>query len=432
MMIHRDISARKCVLLLAQLTLLVSIAKAAEFQQTPAVLCQPRAGLGNVLEKLAAGKDVRIGYFGGSITAANGWRPKTLAWFQQQFPKATISEINAAIGGTGSDLGVFRYQQDVLQHKPDLVFVEFSVNDSGAQPEDIYRCMEGIVRQTWRADPTTDLCFVYTFVVGFAKDLSGGLCPRSASADEHLAEYYGIPAINVALRIAQMGEEGKVVFQAAPNDNAPALAGKTVFSNDGVHPLDAGHDVYAQVISEAILERIQGHSKPGPHELKTPFRADNWEKAKLVPIDQKMLHGSWKVMDRQQGLGSCFSRQLPIIWEGTTPGDRIEFRFKGTMVGLYDLVGPDGGQLVWSIDGKANGPTPRFDSYCTYHRLASLRIAGDLEDKEHSVTLEIHPDQPDRSSVVDRIRNEPNFEPKSYEGTKAWIGYLMMIGEPID
>ena len=54
--------------------------------------------MGNVLAKLQAGKEVRIAYLGGSITAQNGWRPKTLGWFAETFPKAKVSEINAAIG----------------------------------------------------------------------------------------------------------------------------------------------------------------------------------------------------------------------------------------------------------------------------------------------------------------------------------------------
>ena len=39
--------------------------------------CHPRTGIGNTIEKLKAGKKVTVAYFGGSITAQNGWRPKT-------------------------------------------------------------------------------------------------------------------------------------------------------------------------------------------------------------------------------------------------------------------------------------------------------------------------------------------------------------------
>ena len=107
-----------------------------------------RSGLPNAFAKLRKGAQVRVAYLGGSITAQDGWRPKTLTWLRQQFPAADVSEINAAIGGTGSDLGVFRLKHDVLDHNPDLLFVEFAVHDSDASPGQIYRSMEGIVRQT--------------------------------------------------------------------------------------------------------------------------------------------------------------------------------------------------------------------------------------------------------------------------------------------
>jgi hypothetical protein len=149
-----------------------------------AVECRERGGLPNVYAKLKAGKEVRIAYLGGSITEQNGWRPKTLDWYRKQFPTAHIVEINAAIGGTGSDLGVYRVRQDVLGHQPDLLFVEFAVNDSGAPVDRILKAMEGIVRQTWRAQPTTDICFVYTLTEGMLGDLEGGKFPRAASVME--------------------------------------------------------------------------------------------------------------------------------------------------------------------------------------------------------------------------------------------------------
>jgi hypothetical protein len=115
--------------------------------------CSPRNGLPNFFAKAAAGADVKVAYLGGSITAQPGYRIKTLAHFKSEYPKAKFQEINAAIGGTGSDLGVFRLEHDVFEGKPDLLFVEFAVNDGGAKPEEIIRAMEGIVRKTWKTFP---------------------------------------------------------------------------------------------------------------------------------------------------------------------------------------------------------------------------------------------------------------------------------------
>lgn len=401
------------------------------FQLIPAKLSVQRSGLGNVFAKLKAGKEVRIAYFGGSITAQAGWRVKTLKWFQDNHPQAKVSEINAAIGGTGSDLGVYRCNYDVLRSKPDLIFVEFSVNDGGAAPEYIWRAMEGIVRQAWKMDPTIDICYVYTFRVGYEKDLDQGNCPRAASADEVLADYYGIASINMAMRTAELARDGKLIYTPKKDDQGkdlPTPEGVILFSHDGVHPDDAGHDVYTQVITEA-LKQWEPTSKPGAHTLKAPMVPDNWENAKLVPLEPRMLTPGWKKLSPAEGLGKAFNNRLPEMWEATQPGEKISFKFKGSAARLYDILGPDGGQVVVTLDEKASTPRPRFDSYCSYHRLACLGIGEGLEDKEHTVTVEIHPDQPDRNSVTNREKDKPGFDPKKYDGHAARVGWIMLIGD---
>ena len=85
-----------------------------------------RAGLPNFYNKIRNKQTVKIAYLGGSITRAdNGWREQTFNWFKQQYPSIKFEQIMAAIGGTGSDFGAYRLQNHVLKHKPDLVFVEF-------------------------------------------------------------------------------------------------------------------------------------------------------------------------------------------------------------------------------------------------------------------------------------------------------------------
>jgi len=392
----------------------------------PAKLLSVRGGLGNVFQKLEGDGDVTVAYFGGSITAAHGWRPKTLKWFRETWPGAKVKETRAAIGGTGSDLGVFRCQKDVLAGKPDLVFVEFAVNDGGAQPAQIHKTMEGIVRQIWTANPLTDICFVYTIHQGMLKDYAAGNFPRSASSHERIAEHYGIPSICMALRISEMERAGKLIFTLPKGQNPPK--GKTLFSRDSCHPTNEGHDVFLGVIAGS-LKQIQETSKPGPHKMPEPYDADNWQDAQLVDIQPSMLTGSWKKMDTKSGLGHRFHNRLPTLWHGGTPGDKLSFTFKGTMCRFYDLVGPDGGIAIVTMDGKKTGEAKRFDHYCTYHRLAAFTAAYNAPEGEHAVTVEISPTQPDREPVLKRVRDQKGFDPKKFDGTNLWLGYLMLRGE---
>ncbi|MCR9232570.1 MAG: GDSL-type esterase/lipase family protein [bacterium] len=399
------------------------------YHAVKAELVKPRQGLGNVLQKLQQGKEVNVAYLGGSITAANGWRVKTTRWLKEAFPKARIHEIHAAIGGTGSDLGVFRLQRDVLDHKPDLVFVEFAVNDGGRQPEAIWDSMDGIVRQIWQANPQTDICFVYTFRVNYEKELREGECPRAASAMELLADHYGIPSINVALKIAELEQQGKLKFQS----DKPLADGIIQFSKDGVHPLDQGHEIYTEVIADAI-QKMENDSQPVDHadKLKQPFVENHWTNAKMIPLEPSMLTGNWKKLPADNILQKRFGNRMGQIWEADEPGSRITFRFRGTQAALYDLLGPDGGQVLITVDGKpSQKPVARFDSYCTYHRISTLRLAQNLDPNQiHTVTVEIHPEQPDRTPVSFRLKN-PDEELKSpkYQGTRIRVGQIMLRGE---
>ncbi|WP_136063822.1 SGNH/GDSL hydrolase family protein [Pontiella sulfatireligans] len=90
-----------------------------------------RDGLPNFFQKLDAGQEVRVAYLGGSITQAEGWRVKSFAWLNEQYPKANLIEINAAVPGTGADFAACRLEQDLLCYNPDLVFIDFRVNMGG-------------------------------------------------------------------------------------------------------------------------------------------------------------------------------------------------------------------------------------------------------------------------------------------------------------
>ena len=417
------------------------------YQTVKAEEIRPREGIGNVMAKIGAGKEVTVAYLGGSITAMDGWRNKTTAWLKATYPKAAFKEVHAAIGGTGSDLGVFRLGHDVLAFKPDLLFVEFATNDGGQPPEQIWRSMEGIVRQTWKQDPLTDIVFTYTITTAFTNDYCNGVCNRSASAMELLADHYGIPSINFGIRVAQLLKANKLIMDAkvietavpkeSPNRDKQirekiAADKRVLFANDGVHPRDEGHELYKAAIIAGLTQMKDMTAADHKVKMAKAFIADNWESAKMVPLSAKMLSGNWKALPVDDGKQKSFGNRMGQIWMADQPGSKLHFKFKGSVAKVYDLLGPDGGQVTITVDGKkGEKPVPRFDSYCVYHRIATLGLVADSAmDQVHEVTVEIHPEQPDRKSVSFRLK-DPAIElaePK-FQGTRVWMSQLMLLGD---
>ena len=159
-----------------------------------------RRNIARVLDKLRAGKAITVAYLGGSITAGSGasdpaktsYRALVTDWMKTRYPRAKISEINAAVPNTGSLYAAMRARRDVIAHKPDLVFVEFAVYD-GSEREDVAkRSLEGIVRQLLTVSQPPEIVFLY-----------GTNPARGGRGDWHdvLASYYRLPAIDLQSRV---------------------------------------------------------------------------------------------------------------------------------------------------------------------------------------------------------------------------------------
>lgn len=408
--------------------------------QVAAQECRSRGGIGNTMAKINSGKPIKIAYFGGSITEMDGWRRLSREWLQGQYPNCPISEVAAAIGGTGSSLGVFRYGQDVLQKKPDLVFIEFATNDRGSDVESVWRNFDGIVRQTWKTDPGIDIVFVYTVVEDMLPDYRNGLCPRITSAMEQLADYYGIPSICFGPRVTSdvvsgrlvmtVGEAATAVPKETPNEDQAiidelAKQGKMLFAKDGVHPvLAAAQTYYLESFKAAWPLLASAVGVDHASKLDPVFFDATLEAAKTVPVEPEMLVGTWKQVEPGEGNASFATQFGCKPWFTETPGSRLRFRFKGSRCLLYDLLGPATGQLwVWMDGKRSNAPYARFDSYSSYYRLSAMSFFSGA-DGVHDVEIELDAGQPSRAAVAESVTN-----PLKYDGTKWYLGKIMLVGD---
>ena len=313
------------------------------YDATVAEELRVRDGLPNFFAKLEAGGLVRIAYLGGSITAANGWRPKTLAWFKEHFPKAEVIEINAAISGTGSDYGACRIAGDVLAKNPDLVFMEHRVNGGGGFEA---KSVEGIVRQIWKKDPRTDICLIYTIHQPMLKDLQAGKTPWFGTIMETVANAYGIPSIDLGVEIAKREQAGSLIFKA----NAP-VPGKLVFSADGTHPGDAGYDIYRDVIARSMLA-MKPAGKAHDHRLAAPLESGCWETAGLLAIANAGLSAGWTLVNPEKDViyREDFGRTQALLRGGGKcdhAGETITVKWNGTTLGFSDI--PQGSEMAVEV-----------------------------------------------------------------------------------
>lgn len=383
-----------------------------------------RDGLPNTFYKIAHQRQVKIAYIGGSITEAReGWRDLTFNWFRLNYPLTAFYQVNAAIGGTGSNLGVFRLERDVLVHNPDLVFVEFSVNDGGPK-EKVLRSIEGIIRQIREHNPETDICFVYTAADMHVEDLVEGKLRESAVAMEELCTYYDIPSIHMGIEVGKLYVEGKLVLTADPSENANTI----VFTRDHTHPLsESGHPIYAAVVTK-YLEKMSKKPKQVTYYLSKPYVDDNWEMAKMIEVANTELIGNWTELSVDHELRERFGEFMPTIYEGK-PGAVMRFRFQGKVLGFYDAIGPKTGIIDIIIDGQPQEKY-RFDQWCNNYRKNSFFI-NDLEEGVHEVEIRVTDKTLDKAEILSK-KKVTIQDPSRYDGTSWFPANVMIVGDLMD
>ena len=263
------------------------------------------------MEKAVRGEDLCIAFLGGSITEGysssrheNCYAARIFSWWEKSFPGSSMRYVNAGIGGTGSDYGAARAQRDVLSEKPDVVFVDFSVND--AADEYCQECYEGLLRKLLRSESAPAVVLIHFIKYDDA----------STAEEQHLAlgKRYGLPCLSIRSSLYALIRSGEIEAES--------------ITADGLHPNDEGHRRIAEYVN-AFLEEVKKEEEGGTEtEMPAALTANAWEDAELWQNGNSApeLRG-FKADKKEKEYPSDHFRGG---WTGRKAGDEILFRFRGS------------------------------------------------------------------------------------------------------
>lgn len=343
-----------------------------------------REDLSNVYNKLNSDEEVVVTYLGGSVTYGFGtntpeqtsWRALTYNWLTENFPDANLKQNNVAIGGTGSHLGAFRTQLDVIDKNTDLLFIEFCVNDSycgtGAAGLATFY-YEQIVRQVRENLPECQIIGVFT------RDIYGVANKNKNSIErmhEAVCEKYGISTIFV-------GRELCKVLGYSADDWYSYVA-------DVVHPADAGYKVYADLIIKYLEKYLTDEdvvseyaSEVKNYTIPSGYADTRNATAKLETVQLKTKD----VLYSSKGIGVNSSTEhgateLTGYIYPTSADNEIVFKFTGTTVDLfanaqYIEYSIDGGDTVTKqLTSRDDGIVPLIDGLKPTEHTLRIKFLG--------------------------------------------------------
>lgn len=317
-------------------------------------------------------KDVTIGYIGGSVTIGREYTDRFTDYLRKKYPKNNITEINAGVGGTTSFLGVHRSDRDLFSHNPDIVIIEFSINDSADDSIDVSlfgRTMEGLLRKAFNVNRDT-LAAVFGITSNPLEKnyFSKGLLPQSHEIHKKVAEYYNVPFINAGAELHLLAQKEDCDINC--------------FFQDGVHPNEKGGKAYCDILVNALDDYNWSINKKSE-----PLFENNFEKATLL-MGENYTNEEWKV-------SKCtLYGKLPNYIYCNEPGKEVKVDFYGSAIGIYCTSEKDSGILEYSIDGSEWKKISTWDKYCLDSNRAHNYIFDyKLEKKKHKMIIRVANDK---------------------------------------
>lgn len=314
------------------------------------------------VRRAAAGEEVTVAFIGGSITQGAGAVPlqencyarKTYEALRSRFGE-NVRYIKAGVGGTPSETGLMRYDRDITRDgavQPDLVVVEFAVNDLGDETEGVF--YESLVRHILKAPnhPAVILLFAV-----FADDwnLKRRLAP--------IGYRYQVPMVDVLEAVSGQ-------FRDAQN----RVITKRQYFYDVYHPSNLGHRIMADSLLY-LIDRLS-HQQPDAEDTGyvPPYYGADFEDLQLLdrkqPGDAVIDPGSFTDTD---GDLQCVpldddmhnTPMFPNNWKkaaGSAPFG-LEITCRKLVLEFKDSGSAEFGRAMVTIDGEK-------------HRILDSREAG--------------------------------------------------------
>lgn len=196
-----------------------------------------------VIKKAKSGQDITVAFLGGSITqgcnATNQedcYASRTYLWFKNTFGDINVKFINAGVGATGSTIGVHRVGKQVLSHNPDIVFIDFAVNDKSTIYDKV--AYESLIRRILLVEKP--IAIIEIFMSNFD-------CSNVQEQQIEIGNKYNIPMISFRDTVKVEMKKGNLKWEDVATDE--------------VHPNDYGHFIISELLIDFIKNILNNMNK---------------------------------------------------------------------------------------------------------------------------------------------------------------------------
>ncbi len=325
------------------------------------------------IDKARRGEKTYVSFIGGSITQGAGAIPINTECYAYKAFKGfcdiagrgyddNVIYTKAGVGGTPSEVGILRYEADVLHYgerTPDVVVVEFAVNDEGDETKGEF--FDSLVRRIYNSPQKPAVVLLYAvFVDGY--NLQDRL--------KCVGEAYNLPMVSI---------RDAVYDQFYLNEEEGGVVSKNRYFYDMYHPTNVGHRIMADGLinmfrtadgsdDEADLD-ISDITPPKGAEFESIYLVDRANIDSCPAVISYDMGGfdkhSDEVQHAERDLDAQVSPEFPNNWLYDCSGEtvfRARMKFSALVIAYMDSASIDVGCRRGML--RSGSLTEARSSYC--------------------------------------------------------------------
>jgi lysophospholipase L1-like esterase len=189
------------------------------------------------LGKLNSGEEIKIVALGDSLTygwmTERGFLDYLKTMIMKKYPDSKLKILNRGIPGDTAKDGLRRVDSDVIRLSPDLVFIQFALNDAytGFSSADFQKNIESIILKI-KEDSNAEIALITSVAL---------LNPEENKIAD---EFYSI--------ISQCGERYNIPVAAVheywEEKISSGIRHSLLVQSDGIHPTEKGYELMAEAV----------------------------------------------------------------------------------------------------------------------------------------------------------------------------------------
>lgn len=286
------------------------------------------------------GHSVPSGYFNTPyVRTMLAYPQQVLEAVKEIYPYAVVNSITTAIGGENAEQGAKRFEQDVLCHNPDVLFIDYALNDRGIGLKRSRQAWGEMIKEAQRQG-------IKVILMTPTPDLTENMLDDNSPLEQYskqirdLSVKYGTGLVDSYAAFKQKKKDGREL---------------NAFMSQSNHPNEKGHEVVKELILDYFFDKNQWKEYNRNSTLKTIRKVADWQ---LMHFESQVQKGSrWP------------NSHAYWAWTNAT-----------LYIGMAECAGLTGEQRYWDFlltvakkNGWKTGPNPYFaDDLCIVQPYAML------------------------------------------------------------